>query len=244
MTVMKRYNAGTSQWETIVVGKQGPVGQGVPVGGAAGQVLAKASGTDYDGVWANSFSFSTDSISSGREALGLPNTTFVSQGGNRNYAASTLCVWPFVVSNEITVTSWVADVRTNTAGTTTTLRAGIYEWNDDISLGALVTEFPLLSVPASTTSLYVTALAAPLTLAAGRYAIAWNVSSATPTFRTPQAASPFVRFTQTNNMPARFAAPNGTVNVANPLPSSGPTIFIGTDAINWGPSVFIVWGEV
>ena len=32
-------------------GIQGPAGQGVPTGGTAGQVLAKASGTDYDTEW-------------------------------------------------------------------------------------------------------------------------------------------------------------------------------------------------
>ena len=34
-------------------GATGPAGVGVPTGGAAGQVLAKASGTDYDTTWVN-----------------------------------------------------------------------------------------------------------------------------------------------------------------------------------------------
>ena len=34
-------------------GEQGPAGVGIPAGGAAGQVLAKASGTDYDTEWIN-----------------------------------------------------------------------------------------------------------------------------------------------------------------------------------------------
>lgn len=34
-------------------GDAGPAGVGVPIGGAIGQVLAKASGTDYDTEWVN-----------------------------------------------------------------------------------------------------------------------------------------------------------------------------------------------
>lgn len=51
MAVIKKYNTGTSTWDPIVVGKQGPVGEGVPVGGTSGQVLAKSSGTDYATEW-------------------------------------------------------------------------------------------------------------------------------------------------------------------------------------------------
>lgn len=36
---------------TGATGPQGPAGQGVPTGGTTGQVLAKASGTNYDTVW-------------------------------------------------------------------------------------------------------------------------------------------------------------------------------------------------
>ena len=36
-------------------GQQGPAGPGVPVGGTAGQILAKASATDYDTEWINNY---------------------------------------------------------------------------------------------------------------------------------------------------------------------------------------------
>ena len=78
MPVLKQYNAETEQWEPVVVGAQGPQGpqgvqgiqgetgpagadgsdgadgadgQGIATGGTSGQVLAKASGTDYDTEW-------------------------------------------------------------------------------------------------------------------------------------------------------------------------------------------------
>lgn len=51
MTIIKKYNEGTSQWEPILVGQKGDTGEGVPDGGSAGQVLAKASGTAYDTQW-------------------------------------------------------------------------------------------------------------------------------------------------------------------------------------------------
>ena len=39
--------------EIYATGPAGPAGQGVPTGGTSGQVLSKASGTDYDTTWAN-----------------------------------------------------------------------------------------------------------------------------------------------------------------------------------------------
>jgi hypothetical protein len=176
------------------------------------------------------------------EGLGLPNTFFVGQGGNRNFAASTLQVWPFVVTEPITVTNWVADVRTNTSASTETMRAGVYEIDSELVLGDLVVEFPTLTVPTGT-GLYVTALAAPLDLLPGRYAVAWVVSASTFTLRTPQTAIPFVRLAQTNNLPARFVyGANGAYPVANPLPDPVTNqVNIQTDAASWGPSVLLVW---
>lgn len=37
--------------EIATAGAQGPAGQGVPSGGTTGQILTKASGTDYDTAW-------------------------------------------------------------------------------------------------------------------------------------------------------------------------------------------------
>jgi hypothetical protein len=48
MTVLKQYDDDSQQWETIVVGKQGP---GVPSGGDTYELLAKVSGTDFDTEW-------------------------------------------------------------------------------------------------------------------------------------------------------------------------------------------------
>lgn len=48
------------QGETGATGATGPAGPGVPAGGTAGQVLAKASGTDYDTQWVNQSSGSSD----------------------------------------------------------------------------------------------------------------------------------------------------------------------------------------
>ena len=45
---------------TGATGPQGPAGPGVPSGGTAGQVLKKASGTDYDTEWANESGGSVD----------------------------------------------------------------------------------------------------------------------------------------------------------------------------------------
>lgn len=65
MTVFKQYNPTTTQWETILVGNQGPTGPagptgatgatgvGVAAGGTANQVLTKVNGTDYNTTWTN-----------------------------------------------------------------------------------------------------------------------------------------------------------------------------------------------
>ena len=47
MTVIKQYNPGSSTWEPVLVGA------GVPPGGTVGQVVAKASSTNYDTEWVN-----------------------------------------------------------------------------------------------------------------------------------------------------------------------------------------------
>ena len=72
MPVLKQYNPNTQEWEPVVVGATGPqgiqgiqgiqgetgpagadgaTGQGLATGGTSGQVLAKASSTDYDTEW-------------------------------------------------------------------------------------------------------------------------------------------------------------------------------------------------
>lgn len=62
-SVLKAWNPITSQWEVVLVGKQGapgptgptgPAGPGVPTGGATGDLLVKNSGTNYDTTWTDS----------------------------------------------------------------------------------------------------------------------------------------------------------------------------------------------
>lgn len=74
MSVVKKYNPNTEQWEAILpgttgptgpqgetgpvgpqgeTGPAGPTGQGVPTGGATHAVLAKSSATDYATEWAD-----------------------------------------------------------------------------------------------------------------------------------------------------------------------------------------------
>jgi hypothetical protein len=238
-------------------GATGPAGPGVATGGTTGDLLVKQSSTDFDTAWATRTTLAADtaftsafaattatltvaseSTNLRHEGLGLPNTFFVGQG-NRSHTASSLFVWPFVVTEPITVTNWVADVRSNTSASTETIRAGVYELDSELVLGDLIVEFPTLTVPTGT-GLYVTALATPLNLLPGRYAIAWVVSASTFTLRTPQTAIPFMRLTQASNLPARFLY--GSSPVANPLPDPvANQVTIQTDGVSWGPSVLLVW---
>ena len=105
MTVIKEYNTGTAQWETIVVGKQGPAGPAgvvqqttapsdttllwidtddsssgpvIPPGGTTGEVLVKQSGTDYDTGWGQA----TPPVGSGLGTSGTVNLDMASLAGS------------------------------------------------------------------------------------------------------------------------------------------------------------------
>ena len=79
-TLTIRTASSTEVVKIASVGPQGPAGQGVPVGGTTGQVLLKASGTDYDTEWAaaGSGSGSVTSVAlagTGLSISGSPITT-------------------------------------------------------------------------------------------------------------------------------------------------------------------------
>jgi hypothetical protein len=208
----------------------------VPTGGSAGEVLVKQSATDYDSAW--DYSVLNSSViqqSTATTVVSLPNVLTVGIA-NRAFTASRIFVWPFVVDRPIVVTSY--RVRTNSGTTADTMRCGVYNWNTDATLGTLVQEFPTLTTTA-TNALFIQNLAAPLTLARGTYAIAWNVPTAAWVFRTHQTAMPGLSIDHASIV--RFDA--GAENVANPLPSTGPAVTIATDAggVHWGSPVLLEW---
>jgi len=71
MANLKYYNSTTSQWETLVTGKQGPTGPegptgpagpGFPAGGTTGQMLTKSSNADYATQWTAMPNSSTSTV--------------------------------------------------------------------------------------------------------------------------------------------------------------------------------------
>ena len=88
-------NSGTSSDAVldfvIPRGLQGPAGQGVPAGGTAGQVLKKASGTDYDTEWGNAASGAIDGVISdevhvyGVKSDGTTTAAFTEVSGSTEY---------------------------------------------------------------------------------------------------------------------------------------------------------------
>lgn len=56
MAVLKNYDSNESEWEPLIVGKEGT---GIPFGGATGQILSKTSGSDYATAWTNGISKGT-----------------------------------------------------------------------------------------------------------------------------------------------------------------------------------------
>ena len=71
------------QGETGETGPQGEPGVGVPAGGSAGQVLAKASGTDYDTEWVNAGSGGTSDYS---DLTNKPSINNVTLTGDKSLA--------------------------------------------------------------------------------------------------------------------------------------------------------------
>jgi hypothetical protein len=132
VTVIKQYNVGTSQWETIVVGKQGPTGIGVPVAGATGQVLTKDSASDYDVSWSHieprAVPVRTDT---GAKYFGIPGNSlqtaavYLLQGSRPNSHYS-----PFVVRSPITIEELSYQV-TATPASTSQLSVNLYDADQD-----------------------------------------------------------------------------------------------------------------
>ena len=77
--------------EVGVVGPQGASGQGVPVGGTTGQVLSKASGTNYDTQWVEQTGGGGDFSSPGPIGDVVPNT-----GAFTTISASGLATLPHI----------------------------------------------------------------------------------------------------------------------------------------------------
>jgi hypothetical protein len=249
MAIIKKYNEGTSQWEPILVGQKGDTGEGVPAGGSTGQVLAKASGTNYDTAWeavedlgarvgTGISTYPADS----NNYYGWPSLTL---NGNRIIATATdrIRYWPFEIDRPARVHGWVVTCWANTSGTATTFRAGIYEMSSNLQPGALATELGTVSVPATTTGAYETTLVTPVDLSPGVYTAAWIASSTTPTWRgTNDATKPLIRGSVGGNFcVARYISPIGqsaTSSLPNPAPIG---ITADVDANAWGPLFFIRW---
>lgn len=88
MTVIKKYNENTDQWEAIAVGPRGDPGPGFANGGSTDAVLVKSSNTDFDTEWTNNPTFNTLS-------LGLTTqqtNTAISEGSN----AEILSEWSLI----------------------------------------------------------------------------------------------------------------------------------------------------
>lgn len=73
-----------------VSGPRGQAGPGVPAGGAAGQVLAKASGADYATGWTDQAAASQSIPVLAGEALGGHRAVHVAADGSARYASASL----------------------------------------------------------------------------------------------------------------------------------------------------------
>jgi hypothetical protein len=125
------------------VGPQGPdgaAGPGVAVGGATGQVLAKASGTDYDTEWVARNPFNqelntTDSVSFQNINAGVGDFSDISIGGSINYLGGSI--------------NFSDNTSQSTALPSGTADGYIVSWDEDTAT--------YLSVPNDARTLFITA---------------------------------------------------------------------------------------
>lgn len=117
-------------------GATGAAGQGVPTGGAKGQVLAKISSTNYDTEWVEG-----SDKQSGTYLLPIgqsASTTAVNASVAQN-AVWYLCFTPLSAD----VTSLYVNVTTLETGATA--RLGVYGCTASLGLGSLITDFGTVS---------------------------------------------------------------------------------------------------
>lgn len=136
----------------VMDGETGPTGPGVPTGGSAGQVLAKASGTDYDSEWHTP------------DAADLTGTLPVAHGGTgATTAAGALTalgaaaaadvdpIGTIVADNESV--SLASNASSATAITSVSLAAGTWVIQGTVSFAANATGTRLITISPTSGSL-------------------------------------------------------------------------------------------
>jgi len=170
MTVIKEWNPLTSQWETIVVGKQGDTGPGVASGGTAGQVLAKASSTNFDTEWVTPFMWPYALTS-------FPAGTYVTHGSSANLnfggANTGTFIMPFLLRSTMTFDRIACDLL-SAGGAGATVHLGIYN-TDGVTPTSLIYGSPV-GIPANTTGVKEDTI--NVTLQPGLYGLAVRRSEA------------------------------------------------------------------
>jgi len=172
MAVIKKYNESTSQWEAIAIGEKGDTGEGVPAGGSAGQVLAKASGTAYDTVW------STLGSTLGGNRSGWFQWTSGKSLTNRAHGAQEVYFVPINIDTASTFDQIAIYVVTGAASGS--IRLGIYNESVGGVPSGLLQDFGTVSTATSSTTVTITI---SLSLSPGRYWLASKVESSGATIR-------------------------------------------------------------
>lgn len=171
---------------TSTTGPQGANGIGVPVGGTAGQVLAKTSGADYATGWVTS-SGGGSAYSWGHRAYKTGQYyTLPSAVAGASVAVNTIVFMPFVMPITQTMTSLTVRVSSIVAGATASL--GIYSSNSDDVPTTLVLDAGAVST--STTGAKTITISQ--SLSAGLYWLAYLSTSGAPQIFTATTQSPFI----------------------------------------------------
>ena len=169
-------------------GPAGPTGPGVPVGGTAGQVLAKVDSDNYDTQWVTPSAggggfYALGPITPGRYYTIQPRidvSTATLSVPTTQYQA---LVIPFAVASETKIDR--IGLQSSTGGTTV-FRVGIYAQDvfPGTGLGALVSECGTLAIPGNGVGYEIT-LSPAVTLSAGKYwvVLRQEISGGTGTVR-------------------------------------------------------------
>lgn len=144
MSVIKRWNSVTEEWEVAVVGKTGPVGPtgvtgpvgatgatggGAATGGLQGQVLTKASSTNFDTQWTTATPFrstTTAFIWPAGVGIGFWSTGAISSNAANSQSAVTEALFD-IGSHNAAAVSITFHVETTNDGAGAAMAVALYE---------------------------------------------------------------------------------------------------------------------
>lgn len=233
MTVIKRYNVGTSAWETIVVGKQGPVGATGATGptgptgptGATGPTGPTGPTGATGATGAAALGWNANTVSTAKFYTATP---LVVEGATITPTQDTVIYSPVLITDDQEISS--IGIRVIAAAASAVFRLGIYSAGSDGSPSTLLLDAG--TVDASTIG-FKDIGSLSLTVTAGYYWSAVVLQGATGATTRTVGGAPFYRSSSGHaNVSSRGQYNQAGVSGALPgtattgIPSTGTGVYV------------------